>query len=488
MNVNTADGVRPGECQTKNIKGGAALRMLFRTDCTCQKCSKTLIDCSCEEFHELESDSTFNPTEVFKKHLNNSDRSVVDRMHNFGRGGSSFSGFPVENDNGCLSALLHVACCCTPLLIAPRRPDDPSETDTFLTLMQDLTTAKDRNSQLDITQKLAAKYSQTSSEPPCPVYMLKHWFEDAGQDYVQRSMGVDVVEKGESDAGTRKTVTIISINGHESFPRHLRAMMDTPEPLFSVKGDFFWVQIASDCSPVYCPPRIFQDTNLFYLLGYISLEKRDGKSVWVATIRNANSQFLVMDNTTCEPKLYDMKHTGVLNPTLLLYGKKSPEPPTWLRPCQESKKLFKQSNGLDCPSLIEDGLVTGSVSDLLTEMNIPDLQLALQKGVAEVLDSLLKKRQQHNINPSATRLQSVNGWPMPLPNDLSLVYGDNFQGQERAGAGSTRSTSDFGHVLLQRSVTSPQVDGFKLLVCSLFVSCVCVPGDVYVLSYCYCLF
>ena len=75
---------------------------------------------------------------------------------------------------------------------------------------------------------------------------------------------------------------------------------------------------------------------------------------------------------------------------------------------------------------------------------------------------------------------------MPLQNDLSLVYGDNLQGQGRGGAGSTRSTSEFGHVLLQRSVTSPKVDDFNLLVCSIFVSCVCVPGDVYVLSDCYC--
>ena len=150
INVNTDDGDRSGECQTQNIKGGATLRMLYRTDSTCQKCSDNLIDCLCEELCELESDTTFNPTEVFKQCLSNSGRSVVDRMYNFGRGGSSFSGFPVENDNGCLTALLHVACCCTPLVTAPRRTDATSETETFLTLLQDLTTAKDRNSQLDM--------------------------------------------------------------------------------------------------------------------------------------------------------------------------------------------------------------------------------------------------------------------------------------------------------------------------------------------------
>ena len=487
VNVNTNVGDRPGECQTQNIKGGAALQMLYRTDSTCQKCSATLIECLCTEVCELESDTTFNPTEVFKKNLSNSGRSVVDRMYKFGKGGSSFSGFPVENDNGCLTALLHVACCCTPLVTAPRRTDATSETETFLTLLQDLTTAEDRNSQLDIAKKLATKYSLPSGQIPCPVDMLKRLFEDAGQQYVERCMGVDVVEKGESGAGTTKTVTMISIKGHESNPRHLDTMMrDKPDAMFSGKGDFFWVQVGSDSSTVYIPPRIFQDTHLYYLLGYISLEKRDGKSLWVATIRNENHQFLVMDHTTCQPKLYDILHTGVVNPTLSLYAKKAPEPPTWLRPCPESIKVCKQFNGLDKSSLIKDGLVTGSVSDLLTEMNIPNLQQELQKAVEVLLDSLLQKRQENSQNPSATRLTSVKGWPMPLQNDLSLVYGDNFQGQGRGGAGSTRSTSEFGHVLLQRSVTSPKVDGFNLLVCSIFVSCVCVPGDVYVLSDCYC--
>ncbi len=450
VNVNTDDGDRSRECQTQNIKGGDTLRILYRTDSTCQKCYLNLIDCLCEELCELESDTTFNPTEVFKQYLSNSGRSVVDRMYKFGRGGSSFSGFPVENDNGCLTALLHVVCCCTPLVTTPRRTDATSETETFLTLLQDLTTAKDRN-------------------------------------YVERCMGVDVVEKGESDAGTTKTVTMISINGHESNPRHLDKMMDDkPNAMFSGKGEFFWVQVGSDSSTVYIPPRIFQDEHLYYLLGYISLEKRDGKSLWVGTIQNEKGQFLVMDHTTCEPKLYHISHTGVESPTLSLYGKKSPEPPTWLRPCPESIKLFKQFNGLDQPSFIKDGLVTGSVSDLMTEMNIPDLQLHIKKGVEALLDSLLQNRQKNSQNPSATRLTYVKGWPMPLQNDLSLVYGDNLQGQGRGGTGSTRSTSEFGHVLLQRSVTSPKVDGFNLLVCSIFVSFVCVPGDVYLLSDCYC--
>ena len=487
VNVNTDDGDRSRECQTQNIKGGDTLRMLYRTDSNCQKCSMNLIDCLCEELCELESDTTFNPTEVFKQYLSNSGRSVVDRMYNFGRGGSSFSGFPVDNDNGCLTALLHVVCCCTPLVTTPRRTDPTSETETFLTLLQDLTTAKDRNSQLDIAKKLATKYSWPSGQIPCPVDMLKLLFEDAGQDYVESCMGVDFVEKGESGAGTTKTVTMISINGHESNPRHLDKMMDDkPNAMFSGKGEFFWVQVGSDSSTVYIPSRIFQDEHLYHLLGYISLEKRDGKSLWVATIQNEKGQFLVMDHTTCEPKLYRISHTGVESPTLSLYGKRKPEPPTWLRPCPESMKLFKQFNGLDQPSLIKDGLVTGSVSDLMTEMNIPDLQLHLKKGVEALLDSLLQNRQENGQNPSATRLTCVKGWPMPLQNDLSLVYGDNLQGQGRGGAGSTRSTSEFGHVLLQRSVTSPKVDGFNLLVCSIFVSFVYIPGDVYLLSDCYC--
>ncbi len=37
---------------------------------------------------------------------------------------------------------------------------------------------------------------------------------------------------------------MISINGHESNPRHLDTMMmDKPDAMFSGKGDFFWVQV-----------------------------------------------------------------------------------------------------------------------------------------------------------------------------------------------------------------------------------------------------
>ncbi len=87
---------------------------------------------------------------------------------------------------------------------------------------------------------------------------------------------------------------------------------------------------------------------------------------------------------------------GVVSPTLSLYDKKAPEPPTWLRPCPESIKLFKQFNGLDKPSLMKDDLVTGSVNDLLTEMNIPNLQLELKKDVEVLLESLLQKRQENS--------------------------------------------------------------------------------------------
>ena len=114
--------------------------------------------------------------------------------------------------------------------------------------------------------------------------------------------------------------------------------------------------------------------------------------------------------------------------------------------------------------LSQDGLVTGSVSDLLAKSKIESLQRGLQKDVAKLLQDLDKKRQENKTCQSAAKLSSVQGWPMPSENNLSLVYPGTFP--TSYSAGSTRFTSDFGKVSLQRSVTSPQVEAINLLVCS----------------------
>jgi hypothetical protein len=134
-------------------------------------------------------------------------------------------------------------------------------------------------------------------------------------------------------------------------------------------------------------------------------------------------------------------------------------------------KLFKQFNGLDQPSLIKDGLVTGSVSDLLAKSKLENLQRGLEQDVTKLLQDLDKKRQENKTCQSAAKLSSVEGWPIPSENNLSLVYPDTFPAS--FSGGSTKFTSEFGKVSLQRSVTSPQVEGINLLVCS-FLLHMCV--------------
>jgi hypothetical protein len=152
-----------------------------------------------------------------------------------------------------------------------------------------------------------------------------------------------------------------------------------------------------------------------------------------------------------------MQYRGVRNARLLLYGKKKPDPPTWLRP---PLPPGAQSKPLDIQALRKDGLVTGSVLDLLKQIKKPNLQTDLEKGVAKLLEKLGKKRGR------VDKLGFVKGWPMPEPNDIALVYPPKFQ--KHQGAGSARYTQEFGQVLLQSSVTSPKVEGINLLVCFIF--------------------
>ena len=462
------------------------LRMLYRNDSKCLACQAPLIECSCKDRNELDSDMTFHPTGLFRKILPNSDRSLVDRMFNFGRGGSPFVGFPVEHDKGCMSALLHLAYLCTPLFTGSNKHVAASDQETFFTLLQALGAASDRHVQRDIVQQLATKYSNGESDPslqssetPCPGEMLNQWLADAPQEYVHRYMGVEVEETRDSTPSNNTTVkqTIICIKGQESRPlvhgwerfslEHI--MNNSYEHKWSVKGDFFWIQIGPDSTKVFCEPDIEIGTQEYFLLGFISLEERDGKSLWVATIRNATNLFFVMDHNTCEPKRYYMDHLGPTSPHLLLYGTQRPKPATWLRTSQKS--IETPCNNSDMQKLSQDGLVTGSVSDLLAKSKLENLQRGLQQDVTKLLQDLDKKRQENKTCQSAAKLSSVQGWPMPSENNLSLVFPDTFPASHSGG--STKFTSEFGKVSLQRSVTSPQVEGINLLVCS-FLLRVCV--------------
>ena len=153
-----------------------------------------------------------------------------------------------------------------------------------------------------------------------------------------------------------------------------------------------------------------------------------------------------------------MGYRGVSHAKLLLYGTNKPKAPTWLRTNKTSGTTGGQTKFFDWQTLTKDGLVAGSVTDLLTRIKMPLLQSQLQKGVADVLG---KMRHESKMYPSAAKLGSVNGWFMPYPNDLCLVH-------EHLSAGSVRSTKEFGEVRLQRWATSSICQGIDILECFMF--------------------
>lgn len=408
-------------------------------------------------------DTTFQPTALLKKRLPNADRDHIDIMYNFGRAGSPFCGFPVEDGMGSFSSLLHVAWLCTPLFTGNHDHNVASDLEKFCTLLQALGEAPDRNTKVDIVKKLTTKYFNRASnsqlqsrESWCPVDILTTILADFPPEYVNTKIGVEVQETLETGP-CAKTHAMICIKGDQSLS--LRTMMNSSGASnCSVVGDFFWVQLGIDASNCFCEPTIKTSIDEYYMLGFISNEERDGKCQWVGTIRDADDRFLVMDHDTCEPHVYPMQHRGLRNARLLLYGKTKPDQPTWLRP--PSMAPGPQSKPVDIETLETDGLVTGSVLDLLTQMKKPNLQTQLQTGVDKLLGKLNKKR------GKLDKLGCVKGWPMPEPNKITLVYPPKVQKDKEEG--STRYTPGFGEVRLQSSVTSPKVAGINLLVCFIF--------------------
>ena len=454
------DGDSSAECSTKNTEHFRNLDSLFSSDDTGSDSSL------------LQPDMTFQPTGLLKKRLANANRTFVDRMYNFGRGGSPFCGFPVEDDTGSLSSLLHLTWLCKPLFNGNFEHNVGSDKENnFCTLLQALGAASDRNVQWDVVKKLTTKYFNREStshlqarEWSCPADILTTMLVDFSQDYVNQKIGVVVQETLQTGPCTcTRNHPMICIQGHES--GSLRTMMESDTSNCSVTGPFFWVRIGMDSTNFFCEPQIRIDTSTYFLLGFIVGQERDGKKQWVATVRDGDDRFVVMDHATCEPKLYPMQHRGLRNARLLLYGETKPHPPTWLRPPLPRKS---QSEPLDMEALRRDGLVTGSVPDLLTLINKPKLQSILQEGVQSVLAKVAKNR------GSVDKLGFVQGWPMPEPNDISLVYPSKCQKQHDAG--STYYTQELGKVRLQSWVTSPKVEGIHLLVCFFFFV-VCLPNN-----------
>jgi len=297
---------------------------------------------------------------------------------------------------------------------------------------------------------------------------LTSWLDDFPEEYVFANMGVEVKETKKKTPSNNQTVkhAMICITGHES--RSLREMMTSGEDNWSVKGDFFWVQMGVDSSNCFCEPTIHTDTHTYHLLAFISSDEMNGKYRWVATIRDPDDNFLVMDQNTCEPKVYYMEHSGLQNALLLLYGIKTPDPPAWLTQPSLSPGPGAHARLLDLDTLGTDGLVAGSVRDLLTHMDCPNLQSELHQGVSELVDKLVKTRQVqvHSGCSSASTSNPVKGWPMPQKNELSLVSPGTSNPRTRRRAG--RSINDFGAVPLSGSVKSWMVDGIHPLVCSIF--------------------
>ena len=468
----TQDHGIPVDWIPKNKETCDTLHRLYHCDSTCPGCTKTLTECVCTGWYEQDPDTTFQPKALLKQRLENADRSPIDRMFSFGRSGSPFSGFPIQDDTGSFSALLHAVWPCQPLFTGACQHKGQSEGDNACTLLQALGEASDHIVQLDVVTKLknihCTRKSAPQSEPPSPVDYLTSWLVDFQEEYVLANMGVEVKETKKNTPGNNQSVkhAMICITGHES--RSLREMMTSGEDNWSVKGDFFWVQMEVDSSNCFCEPTIHTDTHTYHLLAFISSDEMNGKYRWVATIRDPDDNFLVMDHNTCEPKVYYMEHSGLQNARLLLYGIKTPDPPAWLPQPSLSPGPGAHVRLLDLDTLGTDGLVPGSVRDLLTHMDCPNLQTELNQGVSDLVDKLVKTRQVqvHSACSSASTSNPVKGWPMPQKNELSLVSPVTLNPRKRRL--SCKSIMPYGSVPVSGSVKSPMVDGIHPLVCSIF--------------------
>jgi hypothetical protein len=90
------------------------LRTLFSSDSECSECKQQFPDCSCGTWGPLPSHTTFQPTSELLQRLPHADRPVGDRLHRFGRVGSPFCGFSLEDiakddDMGSFMSLLYLS-------------------------------------------------------------------------------------------------------------------------------------------------------------------------------------------------------------------------------------------------------------------------------------------------------------------------------------------------------------------------------------------
>ena len=481
-------------CLSKTLDLCTSLQTFFRSDNACSRCKQILTECSCNDWCPLPSHTTFQPTSELLQRLPHAGRTVGDGLHRFGRVGSPFSGFSLDDieaddDKGCFLSLLHLSCLCTPLFTYPSdHGQKESESNSFCALLRLLCDAADRKVQTETARNLRTVYVNRQSPQPLretttPGNMLRTLIGDFPQDYIQKNMGVVDTTKTQLPNTAIMKVPIMHIQGPA---RHtIQSILDGSAVNgrnWSATGNFFWVEIDLNAF-VHCEPELKTSTDTWYMLGFISSVTSDQKR-WVTTLRDHDTNtFFVMDHPTSHPKKYDMKFIGVHNPSLVLYGKNKQPPQSWLRPRASSNPPRPQhSSPFDLHALERDGLVTGTVDDLLRRCKCsPNLQSELLKDIVTLLNTIHRERQGTSSCSSAIKVTSVQGWPMPTPNHLSLVYDSNGASDPRAG--TVRSTKDFGRVPLKTKATSPTVPGISLMVSSACDVCVQIDGVVFLRVY-----
>ena len=457
----------------KNADLCTRLQELFQSDSQCSACHKRLTECSCDKWCAFDSNTTFQPTKSLRQKLMQADRNLGDRLHSFRRGGSPFSGFSLQDTAtddlmGSFMSMLYLSWLCTPLFTQAFELQKKESEDPFCPLLKMLGAAHDRKAQLDIVRQLRTNYvnrdsTAQSSGQTSPADILRTLMGCFPPEYINEKLGV--VETKSTSGGQLNNVTAQMIQIQGPGIHDLESILKGSSvngSTWSVQGDFFWVEIGLD-SHVDCAPEFNTATGKWYMLGFISRVTND-KETWIATVREHDTNaFFVLDHPTCQPKSYNMTYLGVQSPALALYGRKKTQPPAWLRQPAPSRPPGPQSRLFDLEALEKDGLVTGSVDDLLTHCECPqNLQNDLLKGIQKVLRKVLNGRQVSKQCVSAINLRSVQGWPMPHPNNVCLVY--DSEGLSNSHAGDVRYTKDFGNVPLRTKARSPMLPGIRLMV------------------------
>jgi len=471
----------------------ARLQSLYRTDSICGGCNNPVLECRCRECFALESDTTFQPKKLLLQQLANAGQTTGEKLHTFGRGGSPFCGLTVEDiaadeipadDIRCFIAMFFLSWLCTPLFTCPSELGE-IESDTSA-LFRSLGRAADPKSEIDTLRQLIKKHvnqpsSLQSGEPTSPGNILRTWIRDVPKEYVDEVMehlmlyqerGLHPQNEKMGVVGTTETLPgqhnahshIIDIRGPGNHSLE-KIINGSSGRTLQVKGTFFWAEVGLDSSDSFvdCEPELWTDTGKWYMLGFISRARTGKNCCWVATIRNYDTnQFFIMDHGTSEPKRYNMLHIGVENPALVLYGRDKPKNPAWLRTRAPSRPPGASSKLSDRTELYKDGLVTGSVQDLLTAIQCPSLQTDLLRDISRLLVKLnMGPQHSHECRGS---LKCVDGWPMPHPNNACLVYRSNDSSHPRGG--SVIYTKAFGEVHLQTEARSHKSSSILLSVCS----------------------